>query len=82
MFKKMKPKEWQEKNGRLNKDTEITAGHRVIDLWGRKGLVTEVVVFDEISPIENHGCITCLLDEGIEEHYSHYGWQKMFRLIE
>jgi hypothetical protein len=89
---KRKPKEWLDKNERLNADYTIQVGDRLYvsgsnDVW----VVAEII---EGFDIEDHGSILIIkekdysnyvplgeLDSNTYEHYVHFGWQRLFRII-
>ncbi len=90
---KRKPKEWFDKNERLNADYTIQIGDRLYvsgsnNVW----IVTEII---EGYDIEDHGSILLIkedvtysshiplgeLDNNTYEHYVHFGWQRLFRIV-
>lgn len=47
----------------------------------KTGKVTEVRQFNPLNPIEEHGSVTVLFEDGEEEHYVHSDWRTFLKVI-
>ena len=46
------------------------------------GVVINVTQHNPANPIEEHGFVTVIFDDGEEEHYTHTGWSEFIRILE
>jgi hypothetical protein len=64
----------------------IKIGNKVSDLNGMTGTVTEVLPFNPLNPIEEHGCVTVkvithpYLKKDDEDHYIHSNWFEFLKI--
>jgi hypothetical protein len=47
----------------------------------KAGTVTEVSPLNLANPSEEHGTVEVLFDDGELEHYTHYNWHELLRII-
>ena len=63
----------------------IKVGDRIVtivDIWPvLSGSVTRIVEHEPDDPIVGHGCIYVMLENGTEEHFVHYGWEKLLKIV-
>ena len=68
----------------------IKAGDKVKQLPNRffhkgklkSGVVTEIRQSNPLNPVEEHGSVAVLFDDGQEEHYVHSNWQEFLKIVE
>jgi len=47
----------------------------------KHGKVTDVVWHNPKNPIEEHGTVTVMFDDGQEEHYCHSNWFQFLKIV-
>lgn len=87
-----KPKEWYDKNLRLNQNHILQIGDRVRDYQDREGEIIKIYPHSEEDwlehgplTVEDHGSITVLLDNPIpydKEHWCLIDWHRCLRRID
>ncbi len=48
----------------------------------KEGVVIGVVQHDPLNPVEGHGCVTVLFEDGMVEHYTHTRWSEFLKHVE
>ena len=59
----------------------INIGDSVEDKEKIRGRVIEIITHNPLNPIEDHGFITVLRDDGAEEHYAEFNWERYLRVL-
>jgi len=81
-MRRMLPPEWTAKTIRLNANHTLAVGERVTDVLRRSGRVVSITLPHGPGDVEDHGTVAVALDDGEEEHYCWFGWQRILRRLE